>query len=122
MLQLQWAAPLFPSYVTMISNFFLIMINNFFTNPITVTLLKQMFFLFTHDQIVLKVFFHYCFAVIILFKNCFNKFISCIFASISKNWLSKSIINTNNFVRKTTRNMIMIFFFCVRTFINFSTL
>ena len=60
------------------------------------------------------------FPILILLKNCFNKFISRIFTSINSCWLSKSIINTKNFVSKTTRNMIFVFF-CVRIFINFST-
>ena len=43
------------------------------------------------------------------------------YASIINNWLSKFIINTNNFISKTTRNVVLIFF-CVRTFITFNTL
>ena len=60
-------------------------------------------------KFLLKCFFHYFFIIFILFKNWFNKFISSIFTSINNNWLNKSIINTNNFVRKTTRNKNMIF-------------
>ena len=102
----------FSSHVTMISNFFFNIINKYFTNPTTVTLLKLMFFFFTHDQIFVKVFVRYFSAVLILLKNCFNKFVSCIFTSINNNWLSKPIINTNNFVSKTTRNVILIFLVC----------
>ena len=54
-----------------------------------------------------------------LFKNCFNKFISSIFTSVKNNWFTKSIINKNNFVSKTTRNVILIFFWA-RTFITFN--
>ena len=110
----------FTSYVTMSSYFFFVIINKFCTNPTTFTFLKEMFFFYTHDQMFVKVFVHYFFAKFILLMNCFNKFISCIFTSINTNWLSKSIINTNNFISKTTRNVILIFF-CVRTFIIFST-
>ena len=45
-----------------------------------------------------------------LLKNCPNKFISCIFTPISNSCFSKSIINTNKFVSKTTRKVILIFF------------
>ena len=110
----------FASHMTMISYFFVIIVNKFFTNSTPVTLLKQMFFFFTHDQIFVKVFVHYSFAILIFFKNCFNKFISSIFTSTNNNWLSKSIINANNFVSKTTRNVILIFF-CLRTFIAFNS-
>ena len=109
----------FSSYVTMMSNFFIVMINNFFTNPTTATWLKLLLLFFTHDQIFIKVFFCYFFTILIIHKNSFNKLISCIFTSRNNNWLTKYIININNFVSKTTRNVILIFF-CVRTFINFS--
>ena len=111
----------FTSHVTMAPNFFFIIVNTFFTNLTTVTLLKYMFFFFTHDQISIKVFVHYFSAVLILLKHCFNKFISSIFASKNNNWLSKPIINTNNFVSKTARRVILIFL-RVRTFIAFGTL
>ena len=99
----------FCSYVTMISNFLIVIINKFFTNPTSVTLLKLIFF-FSYDQIFVEMFFHYFFAVLIILKNCFNKFISCIFAYKNNNWLTKLIIDVNNFVSKTTRNVILIFF------------
>ena len=108
----------FSSYVTMISNFFIV-INEFFTNPASVTWLKLLFF-FTYDKIFVKVFFHYFFAVLILLKNCFNKFISSIFISKDSYWLTESIINTNNLVSKTARNVILIFFW-IEPFIDFST-
>ena len=92
----------------------------FFTNPRSVTWLILVFF-FSYGQIYVKVFFHYFFTVLILFKNCFNKFISSVFTPKNSNRLTKSIISTNNFVSKTTRNMAMVFFW-VRTFINFNPL
>ena len=107
----------FSSYVTMISNFFIVIINEFFTNPASVTRLK-LFFYFTHDQIFVKSFFHYFFTVFKLFKNCFNKFISSIFTSKSNYWLSKFIINTKIFLSKTTRKKILISFLS-RTLHNF---
>ena len=110
----------FTSHVTMVPNFFFIIVNKVFTNLKTVTLLKYMFFFFTHDQISIKVFVHYFSAVLILLKHCFNKFISSIFAS-NNSWLSKPIINTNNFVSETARRVILIFF-RVRTFIAFGFL
>ena len=101
----------FSSYVTMISNFFIIIINEFFTNPASVARLELFFFLFTHDQIFVEMLFHYFFTVFILFKNCFNKFISSIFTSKNNYWLVKFIINTNKFISKATRNAILINFF-----------
>ena len=100
----------FCSYVTMISNFFIVIINKFFTNPTSITLLKLIFFFFSYDQIFVEMFFHHFFAVLIILKNCFNKFIGCIFAYKNNNWLIKLIIDVNNFVSKTTRNVILIFF------------
>ena len=99
----------FSTYVTMISSFFIAIINEFFTNPANVTRLKFLFF-FTHDQIFVKVLIHYFFTVFKLFQNRFNKFKSSIFASKNNYWLSKIIINTNKLVSKTTRNVILIFF------------
>ena len=106
----------FFSYVTMISNFFIIIINEFFTYPTFVTRL-ELFFLFTHYQIFVKMFFQYFFTILILFKNCFNKLISSIFTNYR---LDKFIINTNKLVSKTTRNVILLFFW-VRTFITYNT-
>ena len=111
----------FTSYVTMISNVFFIIINTFFTKPTTVTLLKQMFFFCIHDQMFIKLFVHYFLAIFMLLNNCFNKFITSIFPSIIKDWLSKLIINTNKAkLSEATRNVILISF-CVRAFITFNT-
>ena len=100
----------FSSYVTIISNFSIVIINNFCTYITTVTLLKKKLLFFIHYEIFIKMFFHYFSTIFILFKNCSNKFISCIFISINNNQLTKFIINTNNFISKTTRNVILIFF------------
>ena len=107
----------FSCYVTMISNLFIVIINGFLTNLASITLLK-LFFFFGHDQILVKFFFHYFLTVFILFKNCFNKFISSVFIS-KNNGLTKSIINTKKLVSKTTLNVILIFFW-VRVFITFN--
>ena len=96
----------FASYMTMISNFFIILINKFFTNLASMAYLK-LFFFFTYDQIFVEVFFYF-FMLLILLKNCFNKFISSIFAPKNKHWFTKPIINTNNFVSKATRNVFLI--------------
>ena len=101
----------FSSYVTMISNFFVIIISEFFTNPASVTRLELFFFLFTHDQIFVEMLFHYFFTVFILLKSCFNKFISSIFTSKNNYWLVKFIINTNKFISKATGNANLIIFF-----------
>ena len=70
MLQLQWGAPLNFSVTWQWSLiFFIVIINEFFTNPESVTILK-LFFFFTHGQIFVKVFVCYFFAVLILFKAC----------------------------------------------------
>ena len=50
------------------------------------------------------------FAAIILFKNCFDKFINYIFFTVKNNWFAKFIINANSFINKIARNMILIFF------------
>ena len=111
----------FSSYVTMISYFFIVIINKFFTNPVFKCYLIENHFLLLHyDQIFVKVFFLYFFTVFVLPKYRFNKFISIIFISKNKNRLTKSIINTNIFVSKTTRNVILILFW-VEPFINFSS-
>ena len=98
----------FTSYVTMISYFFIVKINEFFTSPTGITQLKLFFFF--PDQIIAKVFFHYFFTVFKLFKNRFNKFISSISTSKKNYWLRDFIINRNKFVIKTTNNVILIFF------------
>ena len=121
MIQSQWAAPLdFPVTGQWPLTFSLSSTIKFFTNLASVTWLKLFFFLFTHDQIFVEVLFHYFFALLILFKNCFNEFISSIFTSKNKNWLTKLIINTNKLVSETTRNVILIFLF-LRTFISLNT-
>ena len=114
----------FSDYVTMTTYFFIVIINEFFTNPANVTWLK-LFFFFTHNQIFVKIFFHYVFTVSILFKNCFNKFISSIFTSKNNYWFTKFIINPNKFVGKTTRKVILIFFLSknlhnVQRFLNYT--
>ena len=78
-------------------------------------------FFFSHNQIFVKMFFHYFFTVFILFKNCFNKSISSISTSINNNCFTKFIISTNKLITKTARNVIFTFF-CVKTVIAFNTL
>ena len=68
------------------------------------------FSLFRHEKIFVNMLFYYFFAIIILFNNCCNTFIDWIFSSVKNKWLAKFIINTYNFVIKTARNMILIFF------------
>ena len=97
-------------YVTIISYFFIVIINEFLTNPTNVTRLKLFFFFFTHDSIFTKVFFHYFFTILMLLKNRFNKFIRSTFNTKNNYWLSKFITNTNKLVSKTTGNVILIFF------------
>ena len=107
----------FTSCMTMIFNFFVVIINDFFTYLASVTRLK--FFFFTHDQVFVEMFFHYFFTILILFNNSFNKFISSIFTSENNYWFGKFIINLSKLVSKSTRNMILILFW-VRTFIIFN--
>ena len=114
----------FTSYVTMISNFFFMIINNdevFFykSNNCYFVEINVLFFFSLMIKFLLKCLFITFFAIFILLKNCFNKFISCIFTPINNNLPSKPIINTNNFISKTTRNVVLIFF-CVRTFRTFN--
>ena len=121
MFQPQWAAPLnFPVTWPWPYTFSSSSSISFFTNPANVTRLK-LFFFFTHDQIFVKVLFHYFFTILILFKNHFNEFISSIFTSRKNYWVSKFIINTNKLVSKTTKNVILIFLW-VKTFITFNAL
>ena len=118
-LQFQWAAPLnLPVTWQWSLTFSSSLSINFL--QIQQLFVKKMFFFYTHGQIFVKVLVHYFSAVLVLLKNCFNKFISCIFSSINSKSLSKPYINTNNFVSKTTRSVILIFF-CVTTFIAFNT-
>ena len=83
--------PKVTSHVAMISDFFFIIFNKFFTNPTTIDLLIKF---------LLKSLFITFVAVFRLLKNCFNKFINSIFTSKNNNWLRKPIININNFVSK----------------------
>ena len=101
----------FSSHMTMISNFFIVIINEFYKNSANVTQLKLFFFFFTHGQFFVKVFFHYFLKVFKLFKNRLNKLIRRIFASKNNNRFTKFIINTNKLVSKTTRNVILLFIF-----------
>ena len=71
-----------------------------------ISYMKQ--FICRHKKIFVKMDFYYLFNH--LFKNCFNESINCIFSSLKNNWLAKYIINTHNFIIKTVRNMIFIFF------------
>ena len=107
---------IFSCYMTMIS--YLSIINQFFKYPACVTWSK--IFFFVPVMIKFSLFFNCFFTVFILFKNCFNKSISTIFTSTNNNWFTKFIININKLVRKSARNMILIFF-CVKTFIDFNT-
>ena len=107
------------TYVRRIPYFFIVIINESFAYPTNVAWLK-LFFFFTHDQIFIKMFFHYFLTVFILLKNRFYKFISNIVTSKNNYWLGKFIINTNKFLRKTARNVILIFFW-VKDFITFNT-
>ena len=108
----------FYSHMAMISN--IVIVNAFFTNLARITQL-ELFCFFIHDQIFVKVFFHYLFTVFKLFKNCFHKFITSIFTSKNNYLLSKLIINTNKFLSKTTRSVILVFF-GIKTFTVFNTI
>ena len=53
---------------------------------------------------------HYFPTTIVLIKNRFNEFINSVFSPIQSNFFTVFIINTDYFISKTTRNMILIFF------------
>ena len=74
---------IFSCYMTMISYFFIL--NEFFTYSTSVTWSKIFFFFVSHDQILVKMFFHFFFTVIILSKNCFNEYIRSISTAIKNN-------------------------------------
>ena len=74
---------IFSCYMTMISYFFIL--NEFFTYSTSVTWSKIFFFFVSHDQILVKMFFHFFFTVIILSKNCFNESIRSISTAIKNN-------------------------------------
>ena len=114
MLQLQWAVPLNFPVMWQWSLTFLSSFSMSFSHP-TRYLTKIVLLLHSWSNFCWSVFCHF-FALFILPKNCFNKFISSIYISKNNYWISKFIINTNKFVSKTTRNVILIFFW-VRTFI-----
>ena len=115
-----WRTSISSCYVIIISGFVTLISNNLMN--IQGLLLDWNFFSSSADKtkFLLKCFYYcyyyyyyyyyYYFAIIILFKNCLNKFTDLIFTSVKKNWLTKSIINSKNFVSKTTRNMILTFF------------
>ena len=96
----------FSSYLTMVSYFLI-----FHWNCSSSWVMIEFF---------IEIVFHYFFTVFTLFKNCFNKFIWSIFTSVKNTWLTKFLINTNKFVSKTARNVILIFFWA-RSLITFNT-
>ena len=51
-------------------------------------------------------FFYHLPAITIPTKNCFNKFANSISSSVKNNFFTEFIINTNNFVSKTTRKLV----------------
>ena len=108
--QLQWAAPL---YLPLIWQWSLTFSSSYPTYP-------HILFLFQSWSIFVKMLLRYFFTVFILFKNCFNLYSSRISTFINNNWFTKFIINTNKLVRKTPRNVFLIFF-GVKTFIAFNT-
>ena len=117
-LQLQWAAPL---YFPALWQWSLTFSSSMSFSHIQHMLLDQRFSYFlVMIKCLLKMLFHYFFTVFVLFKNCLNKSISSISTFINNNWFNKFITYTNKLVRKTARNLILIFF-CVKTFIAFNT-
>ena len=78
-------------YTTMISCFF--MIKQFFTYPACLTWPKAFFLLFSHDQVLLKNFFHYFFTVTKLLKPHLNKIINCVLAPVNNNWMLNLLLN-----------------------------
>ena len=123
MLQLQWAEPL--TFLVMWQwslTFSSSLLMSF--SQIQQVLLDWIILLLFHlwsSQIFVKMFIHFFFTILINFKNCFNKFINSIFTSKKNYLLDKFIITTKKFVSKTTRNVILIFFW-ERTFTTFNTL
>ena len=110
MLQLQWAAPLNFSVMWQWSLTFSSSLSMSFSHIQQMLLDWNCSSFFTHDQIFVKMFFHYFLTIQILYENFFNKLISSLFTSINNYWLDKSIINTKKLVSKTTRNVILILF------------
>ena len=105
----------FSSYVTMVSYFFIVIFNEFFAYPTGVTWRKLFFFVFSHDQIFVEMFFSSLFfTVFILFKNCFNQFISSIFTFKNNNWCTKTTAIAK------LQGMWSWYFFWARTFITLS--
>ena len=99
---------LFTSYMAMISHV-IIKINQFTKNPTNITPFKFFIFFSSHNQVFIKMFFHHSPTIIILFKNTLNKCNHCTFTSVKYNIFTEFIINTNNLISKTTRNMVLIF-------------
>ena len=95
-LQLQWGAPLNFLVIWQWSLTFSLDHQFVFHRSNTRYLIGIFLHLLSHNEIFVKMFFHYIFTAIILFKNCFNKFKST-FNSIKNNWLAKFIITTNKF-------------------------
>ena len=101
---------IFLFYMIIISCFIITCSKQFVTYAAFVTWLKSFFIFYSHDKIFIEMIFYHIFTIILLFKNCFNKYIDCIFTSVKNSWFAKSIINTYNFVSKPARNMFLILF------------
>ena len=109
--------PIFTSDVTMISHSIIIIFNQFTTNPTNITSFKFFIFFSTYDYVFIEIFSHNFFTILVFIKNYLNKFKNCIFSSVQHNTFTVFIINTHNFISKTTRNMILIFFGIRKAFI-----
>ena len=102
---------LFSTHMTMIPHLIISNIKQFITNPTNITQLKSFFFLCWHDKVFVKTFFYHSATIIVLTKECFNKFVNIILSSAQDIFFTEFIVNTNNFISKTARNMILKFSF-----------
>ena len=101
---------IFACHVIMIFYFIITFSNQFTTYPSVIALIKVSFIFCIQDKVFIKVLFYFLSAIMILLKNYFNKLIARIFSSAKNDWLGWSIVNADNFLRKSTRNMFLTFF------------
>ena len=85
-------------------------IKQFIAYPAFITWLKSLFIFYRHNKVFVKMFFlinflEYLYSSRIALVNLFTRF----FPLIRTAFLTKFIVNTNNFVRKIVRNMCLIF-------------
>ena len=108
---------LFTTYMTMISDLIIINNNQFTKNLTNIRPFKFFILLSSHDQVFAEMLFDHISTIIIFFEIALNNFKNCIFLSMQHNIFTKFIVNTDKFISKTTKNVILIFLGIRRTIV-----